>query len=442
MPGLHSSADFKKFVAFGSGVGIEVGGKHLEITAVRVRPNGVSVLGTTTIHDFGARPAAEWGAEYAQFAHQAGVSHLAATVLLPRRETIVRQIALTGVAARDVSAAIALQIDTLHPYGEEEVVHGWSEVAAGGVLIGILRRTALERYSSLFAEAGIAVACFTFSAAAIYAAHRVPVDPTLVPGTGFVALAAAEFGGWEVYGESPARPVFSAEFELSAERAAALAISELRLEPGQEPVPLDRVLPAPRVNPVGNDLARRPLPYATALAGACPWLTPVANLLPLNERRSDSRAMYIPTIVLAVLLLLICTALLVHSWWEERRYLAKLEAEIAKVEPRAKRGVMLDRELIRAQNRIRLLDEFRARTKEDLETMNGLTMLLAPPVWTSTVDLTPDAATITGEADQAAPLLKQLDASLYFHNSTFVGALAKAGGNEQFQIRTARRPQP
>jgi hypothetical protein len=77
-----------------------------------------------------------------------------------------------------------------------------------------------------------------------------------------------------------------------------------------------------------------------------------------------------------------------------------------------------------------------------LETLNGLTMLLSPPVWTGTVDLTPDAATITGEADQAAPLLKQLDASPYFQSSTFVGALAKAGGNEQFQIRTVRRPRP
>jgi Tfp pilus assembly protein PilN len=442
MPGPHNSLDFKKFIAFGSGVGIEVGGKNLEVTAVRVRPNGVSVLGTGTIHNFGGRPAAEWGAEYAQFLHQAGAAHLAATVLLPRREAIVRQIALPGVAARDLSSAVVLQIDTLHPYGDEEVVYGWSEVAAGGVLIGILRRTVLDRYSSLFAEAGIAVACFTFSAAAIYAAHRIPVALTEAPASGFVALTAGADGAWEVYGESPAKAVFSAEFELPPERAAALAISELRLEPGLEPVPLDRVLPAPRVNPVSNDLARRSLPYATALAGACPWLTPLANLLPLEQRRSNSRAMYIPTIALAVLLLLVCVALGVHSWWEDRQYVKELEAETAKVEPRAQRAVALDRQLIRSQNQIRLLDEFRARTKADLETLNGLTTLLSPPVWTSSVDLTPDAATINGEADQAAPLLKLLDASPYFHNSTFVGALAKAGGNEQFQIRTARKARP
>lgn len=441
MPGLRSASDFKKFIAFGSGVGIEAAGKNLEVTAVRVRPNGVSVLGTATILNFAERPAAEWGAEYAQFVHQAGVAHVAASVLLPRRETIVRQIALPGVADRDLSSAIALQIDTLHPYGDEEVAYGWSEVA-GGVLIGILRRTTLEKYSSMFAEAGIAVACFTFPAAAIYAAHRIPVVPSRVPETGFVALAAREGGACEVYGESAAKPVFSAEFELPVERATALAISELRLEPGLEPVPLDQVLPAPRVNPITNDLGRRSLPYATALAGACPWLTPVANLLPAEQRRSNSRVMYIPTVALATLLMLVCVALFAQSWLEERRYLGRLQAEIDKVEPRAKHGAALDRQLIRAQNRIRLLDEFRSRTTSDLETLNGLTKLIPTPVWTNTVDLTPDAVTISGEADQAAPLLKVLDGSPYFSNSAFVGALAKTGGNEQFQIRTARKARP
>jgi hypothetical protein len=53
----------------------------------------------------GQRPAAQWGLEYARFLQEAGASHLAATVLLPRRETIVRQIALPGVAGRDGGVA-------------------------------------------------------------------------------------------------------------------------------------------------------------------------------------------------------------------------------------------------------------------------------------------------------------------------------------------------
>ena len=57
-------------------------------------------------------------------------------MLLPRREVIVRQIALPGVAAKDLEGAIRFQLDTLHPYGDDEVVWGWSPLAYGGVLVG------------------------------------------------------------------------------------------------------------------------------------------------------------------------------------------------------------------------------------------------------------------------------------------------------------------
>jgi len=39
----------------------------------------------------------------------------------------------------------------------------------------------------------------------------------------------------EVYGESPARPVFSAEFDLAPQRAAGIALSELRLPAATAP---------------------------------------------------------------------------------------------------------------------------------------------------------------------------------------------------------------
>ena len=70
-----------------------------------------------------------------------GRGRLSATVLLPRREVIVRQIALPGVAAKDIEGAIRFQLDTLHPYGENDVVWGWSPLAYGGVLVGIVLRS-------------------------------------------------------------------------------------------------------------------------------------------------------------------------------------------------------------------------------------------------------------------------------------------------------------
>src|SRR3954454_9440747 len=234
------SKDFRKILAFGTGIGIEIGADALEVLAARVRPSKVDVLGRLVIPYYAERPAAEWGAEYARFLKSLGMQHISATVLLPRREVIVRQVAMPGVAARDVEGAIRFQIDTMHPYGEEDVVWGYSRVAYGSLLVGIVRRAAIDRYRVLFEEAGIATASFTFSAAAVHAAIRLNGAAN---GQGFVALGHTATGGVEVYGESQAKPVFSAEFQLPPQRAAVLALAELRLPPDTTALTFEQVLP-------------------------------------------------------------------------------------------------------------------------------------------------------------------------------------------------------
>src|SRR5207249_1241690 len=162
---------------------------------------------------------------------------------------------------------------------------------------------------------------FTFSAAAVHGAARLFAEP---PARGLLAVQEMESGEIEVYGESPSRPVFSAQFDLPADRAAALAAAELRLPPETTPVRIDQILRAPA----------------------------------------------------------------------------------------------------------RLLDEFRGRSKYDLDSLNELTKLLAPPIWTNHTELTRDAVTIAGEAEQAAPLLKLVDSSPYFKESAFQIPIAKMGTNE------------
>src|SRR5580704_4125916 len=113
IPGLH------QLLAFGTGAGIQVSGEDLEVAVTRVRPTGIRVLGRITIERFRERPADQWGAEYDELLRKLGAAHVRATVLLPRSETLVRQISLRNVAPNDLESAIAFQMDTLHPYGDE-----------------------------------------------------------------------------------------------------------------------------------------------------------------------------------------------------------------------------------------------------------------------------------------------------------------------------------
>jgi Tfp pilus assembly protein PilN len=427
--------DLRKLLAFGSGVGLEIGAKDLEVVVTRVRPNKIQVLGRLTVEDYATRPAAEWGAQYTRFLKASGAERLSATVLLPRREVIVRQISLPGVAAKDIEGAIRFQLDSLHPYGEDEVVWGWSPLAYGGVLVGIVPRSIVQRYVALFNEAGVAARSFTFSAAAVHSAIR--FNGAGLAG-GFVALSRSATGAVEVYGESPSRPLFSAEFELVPERATMLALSELRLAPDTAPKTLEEMLPAPVVNPIENDLSRNALPYATALSGACPRFAPAANLLPPEHRRFNSRAVFVPTMVLAALLLLVAGSMAVYASWSEKQYLKQIDSQIAALEPLYKRADFLDKETAHTRARAQLLDQFRKQTRTDLDALNELTRLLEPPAWSNNIDLARDTVRISGEAPQTAPLLKILDASPFFEKTEIQMSAPRASG-ETFQIRTNRR---
>ena len=137
-----------------------------------------------------------------------------------------------------------------------------------------------------------------------------------------------------------------------------------------------------------NDLSRNALPYATALAGACPRLAPAANVLPAEHRRFSSRTALDPDAGAGGLwLLAAAAAMVVYSGIADRQYLKKLHAEIARLEPQAMRAAALDRQIDQARARAQLLDQFRQQTRIDLDALNELTRLIEPPAWSNSISL-------------------------------------------------------
>ena len=421
-------AGITKWFAVGSGAGIEIAGprgnESLRVCAARVRPQGARVLGSFTIEDFEHQPASAWGADYAAFLGKLGIRHVAAHVVLPRHDVILRQLSLPGVSGSDLAGAVRFQLDSLHPYGEEDVLSSWSRLRdSSTVMVAIVRADTIQRYATLFAEAGIKIAGFSCSAAVTYSALRLfgrPLPPEIL------AYEAAE-SGVEIYGESPSKPVFSATYNLDLERAAAMASAELRLES------------APPLSALHELLGTEPaLPYAAALASACPRLCLPLNLLPEEQRQTSSPMVWVPSTVLAALVLLAAGATTALPSFENRRYLRELETEIAKVQPAAARAATLDRDIDLTRKRTVLLDSFRARSKADMDVLAEMTTLLAPPAWLTGLELNGQQVTVTGETDQAALLLKAIDASPQFESSEFVTPPQRSPGGEVFRIRTTR----
>src|ERR1700691_5885662 len=86
---------WRKARKFGTGFGIAIANGDLATVIVRSRPSGSSVIASAVIRNFASRPAAEWGAELFSFLRAAGEARLAATLMLPREEVIVRTVRLT-----------------------------------------------------------------------------------------------------------------------------------------------------------------------------------------------------------------------------------------------------------------------------------------------------------------------------------------------------------
>jgi Tfp pilus assembly protein PilN len=340
------------------------------------------------------------------------------------------------VAAKDRPAAISFQVDSLHPYDENEAVFCWAPLDdRQNVLVGITTSTVLNGVTARCAEAGIKLGWVTFSAAALYTGARLYRTP---PAAGFLAMVPD--GEWaEAYGESPARPVFSSPIDIGNERARAMAASDLRLDPGAEPVWVDHILPPPVRAGAEFDLRRAALSYSAALMSAATrWALP-ANFLPESQRSTASPLAWAPTAALALLAAIAAGVLAAQDSMQSQKYLDRLNAEIANFERRIRRVEQLDSDAASARARAALIQRFRSRSQADADALRELTTILPRPIWLNNMTLTRSMATLYGEADNAAELLKVLDNSPLFSDSEFAQMTGRrTEGTEQFVIRSRR----
>ncbi len=241
----------------------------------------------------------------------------------------MRSVSLPGVADKDISGALDLQVDTLHPWGDVEVAWGWSRLRRGAlrhdVIVGLARNEVLGSYETLFAEAGIPIAAATFSAAAIHASLRIwsaEPDSLLCFNTEQKAAAPRNIR------RKRSAFRFSAEFfGGSRNRAIALARAELRMPPDYPATPLPDVLP-------GGPVVDSPLAYSAAVAGSAPRAASFANLLPAERRASHKRMQYVLPAILGILLAIaLPIVFVVLPAMEQKRYRGELDRAARQLRP-------------------------------------------------------------------------------------------------------------
>lgn len=423
----------QKWRSFGTGLGIEVCQENLKVCLTVVRPNGIRVVDAIEVLRYRQRPAAEWGAEFQAFLVKNKATHLSATVVLPNTDCVCRFIALPGVANQDLEAAVKYQLDGLHPFAEEDAMHSFGRLEAprqAALSLGISRKAVIEDYATLFDEAGIAVRSFLTPAAAIYSALRVLQPP---PGDQFLAVHEVELG-LLVYGETPTHPIYCVAMSGNEDRAVSIASSQIRL--GEEALisSLAGVLPVADRQATGTVLS-----YAASLTGALPGQGLALNLLPSDRRKTSSPWRWVPTIVLMVLLMLLGAAFAFYQDYENQKLLTKLDAEIARQQPRLSNVRLLDTQAAASQKQLDFLATYSRSPQQDLDSFRELTRIMPMNSYVGRMEITPNEVNFGGEIDQSMELLKMLDSSLYFKESEFLAAPSRSDkGKEIFQIRTKR----
>jgi|GEM_PF-458997 len=453
---------------YGSGIGIEIRGEDLRIVAVRSRPSGVTVLGSTVLTGAASRPAAEWGAEYAAFAQSLGLGHVAACVCLPRREVVVRQIQLPPMGDKERAAAVRFQLDGLHPFGDDDVAFASAPLASGAEFTLIASAETITEYADRFGEAGVAVSAFTVAPAAVRAAVRSRWDDPPRP----FLIAELRNDVLDVYGESEGRPLLSAEMNLrTASPGLALdrALADLRLEPeaqpllvlagdapsgedgdadgdalrpadwaGRELTPAAELLPVPLEASEDFDPAEWLIAFATAIEGACPRLGLRANLLPEERRQSDSRWLWAPTAALAALLGLLAVGFAVRPMLQDRIYAAELQTRIDRLE-----AINLEAEQARGRTaeirrKTAALEALAKRAESDLRILRELSEVTPNSAWLSQLQIDDEGAQLSGTADRSAPLLRLINQAPSLVEASFTSSLRKTDEGERFRIAVKR----
>ena len=142
----------------------------------------------------------------------------------------------------------------------------------------------------------------------------------------------------------------------------------------------------------------------------------------------------------AVLLSAIGLALL--PGYRNGSYMETLTQEMAKIQPLAMRASAMDKEIQTTRARTFLLDGLRRKAKADMDVLAAMTSLLQPPTWLQSMDVNATQVSVTGETNQAEPLLKVIDESPLFEATEFASPPSRAQGVERFSLRTKRTEGP
>lgn len=154
---------------------------------------------------------------------------------------------------------------------------------------------------------------------------------------------------------------------------------------------------------------------------------------PLKPRRL-TRAQALTGAVAAATVLLVVAAVLAPGY-RASRHLARITAEMARLDPEVRAVDALQRELETRRQMLTIVDEVQAQALKPLPVLRELTELLPNEAWLTMVSLDGKGVELTGQAAAAAALIPLLENSARLERVEFSSPVTRGRDREQFRIR-------
>ena len=139
---------------------------------------------------------------------------------------------------------------------------------------------------------------------------------------------------------------------------------------------------------------------------------------------------------LVVTLLLVVAALVVPGFVEGRR-LARLNGEIARIDPDVRAAEKLARELDRKRQLLSSVEKINASSVQPLAVLRELTEILPSDAWVTYLAFDAKGVELTGQAGAASNLIPLLENSPRLERVEFASPVTRGRDREQFRIRAA-----
>ncbi|PYN21251.1 MAG: hypothetical protein DMD99_20065 [Candidatus Rokuibacteriota bacterium] len=204
-------------------------------------------------------------------------------------------------------------------------------------------------------------------------------------------------------------------------------------------------LGVPISDPPWTSRARRHLAEITEPRGAAELAVATAaargirplDLIPsaLKPRRLTRQEMLTGG-VLAATVLLALVALLLPGYRESRR-LARLNAEIARIDPEVRVVERVARELERKRQLLATLEKIGTGALQPLPVLRELTEVLPGDAWVTYLAFDAKGVELTGQAGAASTLIPLLENSPRLERVEFASPVTRGRDREQFRIRAA-----